>query len=115
MLTLTTLFGILVLISSIFFIVSAILMVTWNYAVPRIIESADPTYKRKTDFDGINYPTSMVFLLLLGILFGSGGAASGGGTLFVGSGGMDNFDPPLEDLGKKASHSYDFSSNYTEV
>jgi len=55
-----------------FFIVSAIFMATWNYAVPRLAESADSTYDKATRFRDINYPTSMVAVILTGLIFAGG-------------------------------------------
>jgi hypothetical protein len=52
-----------------FFIISAFLMLTWNYAVPRLLESADRTYDRHLRFRDIEYPTAMVVCLLFFILF----------------------------------------------
>lgn len=51
-----------------FFIISAFLMLTWNYAVPRLLESADTTYNRHLRFRDIEYPTAMVVCLLFFIL-----------------------------------------------
>ena len=54
-----------------FFISSAILMVSWNYTVPRIIHSYNKNYNIKTDFTPIDYPTSIVFMILFNVIFSS--------------------------------------------
>jgi cell division protein FtsX len=53
-----------------FFIVAAILMVTWNYTIPRLVESVDSEYKTSM-YTNIEYPVAIVFTILIGILFGS--------------------------------------------
>ena len=53
-----------------FFIVAAIFMATWNFTMPRLVESVSPGYDRKK-FRNISYPTSMVAIIFLGLVFGS--------------------------------------------
>lgn len=53
-----------------FFIVSAVLMVSWNYAIPRLAESVGP-YKTET-FSNITFTTAMVVTILMGALFRPG-------------------------------------------
>jgi hypothetical protein len=52
-----------------FFITSAVLQLTWNYTMPKIIDSVHGEHP----FKDINYETAMVFSVLLAVLFGGGG------------------------------------------
>jgi hypothetical protein len=54
-----------------FFILSALIMVTWNYTVPRLAESVDSSYSR-VSFKNIDYPVAIVFTILVTLIFGSG-------------------------------------------
>lgn len=49
-------------------LIAALFMVTWNYALPRLIESADINYKRADSFTDINYATALVTVLLLSFM-----------------------------------------------
>ena len=60
-----------ILYISTYFIGSAILMATWNYTIPRIAKSYDKSYDSNNQFEPINYPTALVFMILLNIVFGS--------------------------------------------
>ena len=60
-----------VLYISTYFIGSVILMLTWNYTIPKIIKSYNKTYDPDTQFEKIDYPTALVFMILLNIVFGS--------------------------------------------
>lgn len=61
----------LALLTAGFFIVSAFVMLTWNYAIPRVVASVDPKYDEKT-FKELGYVTSMVLTVLFGLVFGGG-------------------------------------------
>jgi len=57
-----------------FFIVSAILMEVWNYTIPRIIASVNPSFVDEenqvtSQWTNISYTTSMVLLILLSMVF----------------------------------------------
>jgi ABC-type spermidine/putrescine transport system permease subunit I len=52
-----------------FFVISAVLMGTWNYTIPRLITSVEGS----NTYTDINYTTAMVFTILLGLFFGGGG------------------------------------------
>lgn len=73
-----------------FFVVSAILMSVWNYVIPRLAHSVVKDYKytglasdpdevrappgapytaEESDWTNIDYPTAMVFLILLSMMF----------------------------------------------
>ena len=54
-----------------FFISSAILMTSWNYTVPRIIQSYNKNYNIETEFKDIDYSTAMVFMILFNVIFSS--------------------------------------------
>lgn len=84
---------ILLLLLGWFFVVSAIFMATWNYAVPRLAESADKTYDRQVRFGEIEYPTAMVAVILAGLLFSSGAVISGAAI----SSGYDDHHKGLSD------------------
>ena len=60
-----------ILYISTYFIGSAILMATWNYTIPKIAKSCDNTYNPDTKFSPIDYPTALVFMILLNVIFGS--------------------------------------------
>ena len=53
-----------------FFLTSVILMGTWNYTIPRLITSVEGS----NTYRDIDYQTSMVFTVLLALIFGGGGA-----------------------------------------
>lgn len=53
-----------------FLVTAAIFMATWNFTMPRLVESVSPTYNRK-NFRSISYPTSMVAIIFVGLVFGS--------------------------------------------
>lgn len=57
---------ILAMISVVFFVSSAIVMGTWNFAIPRLINSVDGS----NTFTNIGYDTAMVFTILVFTLFG---------------------------------------------
>lgn len=59
----------LMFITAGFFIISAVLMATWNYTIPRLITSIEGS----NTYSDIDYQTSMVFTILLAVLFGGGG------------------------------------------
>ena len=65
-------YGIILLIIS-FFVGSAILMAVWNYTIPRIAHSTVTNYDIDKDFSPIDYPTAMVFYILLFMFFGKTG------------------------------------------
>ena len=46
-------------------------MATWNYTIPRIAKSYDKSYNSDNKFEPIDYPTALVFMILLNIIFGS--------------------------------------------
>jgi hypothetical protein len=60
------------IIPAFFFVYAAILMVTWNYSVPRIVESVDTDFTRSTDFKDMDYVQAMVVSVLIMLVFGSG-------------------------------------------
>ena len=49
-------------------VVSSFVMLSWNYAIPRLAESVDPTYE-VSKFKKISYPVAMVLTLLSVFLF----------------------------------------------
>ena len=61
-------FVVLAVIAACFFIISAIIMATWNYSIPRLITSINGT----NTYSDLSYTTAMVFTILVGILFGGG-------------------------------------------
>lgn len=71
--------GLLILIIAVilaFFIAGAIMMVLYNYTVPRLAESVNKNYNRKTDFKPISYWTACTLALLCSLAFGSVTVAS---------------------------------------
>ena len=56
-------------LAAMFFIFAAILMATWNFTAPRLAESVDSNYERDSRFSNISYPTSMVFSILVLLVF----------------------------------------------
>jgi hypothetical protein len=55
--------------AGLFFLKAFILMVTWNYVVPRFAESADVSYVASEKFQDIEYTTAMVAVFFVAVLF----------------------------------------------
>ena len=62
--------AILVLIG-LFFLSAFIVMVLYNYTVPKVVQSVKKDYDEKRDFRKLGYWPSMTLALLCGALFGS--------------------------------------------
>lgn len=60
--------GIMILFIGLFFALCGILMGAWNYTIPRLITSVGSP----SVFVGIDYATSIVFLILLLVMFAPG-------------------------------------------
>lgn len=60
----------LAIIAAVISILAALIMVCWNYSVPRIVSSVDSTYDRGT-YKNIDYATSLVITILLSLVFGN--------------------------------------------
>ena len=56
------------LFAAVISVVSSFVMLSWNYAIPRLAESVDPTYE-VSKFKNISYPVAMVLTLLSVFLF----------------------------------------------
>lgn len=62
---------ILAIAAAVFFVFAAILMPVWNYTIPKLAGSVDSTYD-ETSFTPITYTISMVFTVLIAMLFSTG-------------------------------------------
>jgi hypothetical protein len=58
----------LALFAAVVTVVSGFVMLSWNYAVPRLAQSVDPTYDI-SKFRNITYPTALVLMLIGVFLF----------------------------------------------
>lgn len=67
-------FVFLVVLALIISIMSAILMATWNYAIPRLVHSVDKSYDVDKDFASIDFWTALVALFFVSIVFMRGGS-----------------------------------------
>lgn len=54
----------------VFFAVSALFMITWNYTLPRLVRSVDSLYVVE-DAPGMEYWTAVLTLILIGFMFPS--------------------------------------------
>lgn len=55
-----------------FFVVSALVMVLFNFTIPRMIGSVSSKYNHVSRFSTINYQTAMTLTLLAGFVTGKG-------------------------------------------
>jgi hypothetical protein len=53
-----------------FLLTALILMLSWNYVVPRMCASIDSTYKPEERFSHLEYGTSLAALMLFAAVFG---------------------------------------------
>lgn len=61
----------ILMVVGLFFLSAFIVMVLYNYTVPKVVESVKKDYDEKRDFKKLGFWPSMTLALLCGALFGS--------------------------------------------